>query len=253
MPMSPRLLRPRATGFNPRSIANLAYWLDAADASTLTLVSGAVSQWRAKGSTRTFDQSTANNRPTTTTINGKTAVKFDGANDLLLSSIGEAPANRTLFIVALGETHTDSGCVFQTSNFSGQFNIFGYLSNRTPGWTLRGGPETSQFTYAGPVASASSPLFTTARFIQASLTNSSGTGNNVRINGTAAFFGGGNIQGYSPGGVTLGAADNRAGSGTFTQNYKGSTCEIIAYNAYLSDSEVLVVEKYLKNKWGVAF
>jgi hypothetical protein len=32
MPMNPRLLRPRASGFDPRSISGLALWLDAADA-----------------------------------------------------------------------------------------------------------------------------------------------------------------------------------------------------------------------------
>ena len=35
MPMNPRLLRPRQTGFTPRSISGLALWLDAADSSTL--------------------------------------------------------------------------------------------------------------------------------------------------------------------------------------------------------------------------
>ena len=37
MAMSPRLLRPRASGFNPRSIPGLAVWLDASKASSVTL------------------------------------------------------------------------------------------------------------------------------------------------------------------------------------------------------------------------
>ncbi len=36
MPMSPRLLRPRATGFNPKSISGLKLWLDVANTSSLT-------------------------------------------------------------------------------------------------------------------------------------------------------------------------------------------------------------------------
>ena len=36
MPMSPRLLRPRATGFNPKSIAGLAFWIDAGSTASLT-------------------------------------------------------------------------------------------------------------------------------------------------------------------------------------------------------------------------
>jgi hypothetical protein len=65
MPMSPRLLRPRASGgFNPRSISGLALWLDAADSASVTLNSGNVSEWRDKsGNSRHFAQSTAANQP----------------------------------------------------------------------------------------------------------------------------------------------------------------------------------------------
>jgi hypothetical protein len=35
MAMSPRLLRPRATGFSPRSIPGLALWLDASSSGDM--------------------------------------------------------------------------------------------------------------------------------------------------------------------------------------------------------------------------
>jgi len=56
-----------------------ALWLDAADASTVTTVSGAVSQWNDKsGNNRTFSQSTVSARPTLTAagLNGRSVVAF---------------------------------------------------------------------------------------------------------------------------------------------------------------------------------
>lgn len=48
MGMNPKLLRPRSTGFNPKSISGLALWLDASDLSTITLNGSNVSEWRDK-------------------------------------------------------------------------------------------------------------------------------------------------------------------------------------------------------------
>ena len=88
MAMNPRLLRPRASGFNPRSISGLALWFDANDSSTITTVSGAVSQWNSKVGGYTATQTTANNRPaySATSFNGKAGVSFDGSNDQLDST-----------------------------------------------------------------------------------------------------------------------------------------------------------------------
>jgi len=92
-PMSPRLLRPRASGgFSPKTIAGLQLWLDAADASSVTTVSGAASQWNDKsGNGRHATQTTANNRPAYDgVIGGKAALTFDGANDAMATGLGSA-------------------------------------------------------------------------------------------------------------------------------------------------------------------
>lgn len=63
-----------------------ALWLDADDSSTLTLVSGAVSEWRDKsGNNRHATQTTASNRPLLVTggLNGTDVIRFDGSNDFL--------------------------------------------------------------------------------------------------------------------------------------------------------------------------
>lgn len=61
-----------------------ALWLDAADASTITLNGSTVSQWRDKsGNARNASQATAASQPaySTSAINGKPAVVTDGVDD----------------------------------------------------------------------------------------------------------------------------------------------------------------------------
>lgn len=107
MPLSRSILRPR---FNPKMIAGLELWLDAADAASITLNSGNVSQWNDKsGNGRTLQQTTANNRPawTAARVNGRYAAVFDGANDSLgVSFTFTQPI--TLFVVGKFNT-TDVG------------------------------------------------------------------------------------------------------------------------------------------------
>jgi hypothetical protein len=73
------------TVWNP-SMITTALWLDAADASTVTTVSGAVSQWNDKsGNGRNVTQSTVGSRPayTSSALNSKNVVTFDGSDDIL--------------------------------------------------------------------------------------------------------------------------------------------------------------------------
>lgn len=96
MPMNARLLRPRQTGFDPRSISGLALWLDASAAGSLyqdtlaatpaTSATNPVGYWRdLSGNGRHATQGAANNRPTIapTTRNNRTTIRFDGLDDFL--------------------------------------------------------------------------------------------------------------------------------------------------------------------------
>ena len=63
-----------------------ALWLDADDSSTITTVSGAVSEWRDKsGNNRHVSQADAINRPAVSAggLNSKDVLSFDGSNDVL--------------------------------------------------------------------------------------------------------------------------------------------------------------------------
>lgn len=79
MAMSPRLLRPRATGFNPKAIPGLQIWVDASVASSVTLNSGNVSQIDdLSGNSRHLAQGTAANQPAylTNGRNGKNVIDY---------------------------------------------------------------------------------------------------------------------------------------------------------------------------------
>jgi hypothetical protein len=70
-----------STLWDPSRITT-ALWLDASDSTTLTTVSGSISEWRDKsGNSRNAVQSTAAYRPSTSTLNNLTILTFDGIND----------------------------------------------------------------------------------------------------------------------------------------------------------------------------
>jgi hypothetical protein len=98
MGMNPRLLRPTASGFDPRSLGNLELWLDGSDRSkmfdattggSLVADSAGVARWEDKsGKGHHATQDTANNRPTVlaNAYQGRSALSYDGSNDVLTSS-----------------------------------------------------------------------------------------------------------------------------------------------------------------------
>ncbi len=91
MAMNPRLLAPRATGFNPKSISGLSLWLDASQSSSVTLNSGNVSQWSdLSGNGRNFTQATAAAQPlyATAAMNGRSVVRADGTNHSMSQTAG---------------------------------------------------------------------------------------------------------------------------------------------------------------------
>ena len=93
MSMSPRLLRPMASGFNPKSVSGLYLWLDGANSSSVTLNGGNVSQWRdLSGANRHFSQSTSGAQPVYTTAgqNGKNCLTFDASRRLVSDSESSA-------------------------------------------------------------------------------------------------------------------------------------------------------------------
>ena len=261
MGMSPRLLRPRATGFNPKSISGLAFWLDANDSSTVTLASGAVSSWASKSgssSPRTFTQTTANNRPTTTTVNRKTAILFDGVNDSLENTTADDPANRSVFAAVVRGTGTGlegfyCGCK-QNIVLYGWYDTMGFsATNGYPVFCQRHETAGASFRHVATSASTTSPTVFRLQWIKSEVDAGNFSSTARRANGAADNANTSPALAAYATGVYLGAMNTTPASGTYSNFFSGSICEILAYNAFLTASQCTSVENYLKSKWGVSY
>ena len=237
MPMNSRLLRPRASGFNPKSIAGLQLWLDAADASSLTIDTG-VSEWRDKsGRGKHFAQATGNNQPSATarTIGGRVALSFDGTNDGL--SCSEAIPNTrpmTFFLVQRIVTKTAFGMSYTSGSGGSTFEI--RQSGSSGGLNV--------------VASGGNNINDTA---------SDRLGINDVI--VLSYPASGSMEGFRNGAtipVSTAPSNSPGLSGTHFIGqrtdgffFDGAIGEIIAYNTLLSTTDRLAVQTYLGRKWGI--
>lgn len=100
---------PRA--FDPMSLPNLAMWLDASDASSITASSGLVSQWSDKSGAGRHVTASGAARPTTgaNTQNGLNVITFDRVDDVLVSSVSIEDNSQTWY-VACKRTGNHSAC-----------------------------------------------------------------------------------------------------------------------------------------------
>lgn len=246
MGMSPKLLRPRASGFNPKSIAGLVQWLDASDSSTVTLSSGAVSLWSDKsGNSRNASQSVANNRPTTTTVNGKTAISFDGVNDGL-DFTGVARTEETWIMAAA-----------QTADQSGQRQ---FLSDGSDGNGLsatKGSVKLFEVSFGGFTEGTDRLRVQYSATASANLgpavlstTRSTASGGFVYIDGTQRS---GSLSPF-PASFSTAKSDTMSKIGYYSSSlfqFQGWIGEILCYDRALTASDRLKVERYLGKKWGI--
>jgi hypothetical protein len=233
--MSPRLLRPVATGFNPKSISGLDMWLDANDSGTLTPSTGPVSEWRDKAKGSVFAQLDFNNRPTLTTINGKTALLFDGSNDTLSCVNPFTTFPLSMFFVQRIVSFSNFGMTYTV----GSSNDFNLRQNGTTGQL--------QIQMTSTAAGyASTTLSTTAAQLISVVYDSTAANSVAYLDGTARTpTSGGFSQPTLSGTHYIGS---RAGSFPFN----GYIGEILVYSKTVSATERAKITQYLGKKWGIA-
>jgi hypothetical protein len=229
-----------------------ALWLDAADASTVSVATG-VSEWRDKsGNGRHFTQTTTANQPAYNRngINGLGSISFDGTAKALQRT-PEAWAFQypvTAFIV------------FRAAAFNGSYNsLFEFYTvggQTTAGWSDLINPSLRSAVYATNTIGTQN--FYDGSGVVTYATNRTYIFTGAHQNNSIVGLQNGNTDGSNSGSYTLrtnlGASPLYIGSSPlFTRYTNWQIGEvIITNNAALSTSDRLKVEGYLAWKWGIA-
>jgi hypothetical protein len=244
MGMNPRLLRPTASGFNPRSIANLQAWYDAASVSTLGPTSSGVGAVSNNGPVK-FIQDKSNSgfdltqtgadsvSPTyvTGSQNGLPVLSFDGGDDIFGSGSSSAimTAPFTLFLACRADP---VGFVPRICGVTGFRSIGPFGAGDTIGF----------FSMAGVSRSFGVPVATP---VVLAMSCTSGLVGNLYGNGTLSVTD--NVQSVTEGPFTLGRESSTSGT-----RATGAVYECLSYSRALTSLEVSTVTRYLGKKWGIA-
>jgi hypothetical protein len=270
--MSPRLLRPLATGFDPRSIANIGAWFDASDLSTLSQTSDGttpvtandnpVAYWKCKATGTALTQSTDANRPlwkSASVIGSNPGLEFDGSNDYLFATSGDlmkvarnVPGVTVFAVLRVDNTTTRA---IWTAGIGAGVNQFRGRVNFTSGTNFSaGGRRLDADTFV--TASSSIVTVTGNNHILRQTNDYANSDVFLHVNGTlrgssTSFQTDGNSEDTDSSHLMLGGSFN---SDAFTATgglHDGIMCEWIAYSRALTAAESARVERYLSGKYGI--
>lgn len=242
------------TKWSPLNLgASLSIWLDATDATSITLNGATVSQWSDKsGNNRHFSQGIAANQPTynTTDLNGKPALVFDGSNDHLIrsASLFTNASNITIFAVAKVTTANQYSTVFsQYSTGNLGVNAGWQLANNSGALRMQTDIYLPHGMYGSTTISTGAyKCFTYRNAPWSSVPSTS----EFWINGVKET----STQYGSPFSVNLASGDlyiGGFGSSLVTGFLNGAIGELIVCTASLSDADRASAETYLISKYGL--
>lgn len=246
--------------WSPANITT-ALWLDAADASTVTTVSSAVSEWRDKsGNNRNASQPTSSRRPiySTAFLNSKAVVSFDGSNDILGFSDRTLASNVSAisyFFTAVSNnpSTSDYHALIDVGTNPGNDRATVYFRSSTiEAGGRRLDSDSYQFHQAGAV--------TTSACIGSVLFDYQTTSLGIAFNGSAISYRAGSFQTAGTTSntnstfISIGATTD-TGVDAFTSASSGACncriAEIIAVQSSVPTSTREKLEGYLAHKWGL--
>ena len=247
--------------WSPANITT-ALWLDAADANTVTTVSGAVSQWNDKsGNGRNASQPTSSRRPTYSTafLNSKAVVSFDGGDDILGFSDTTLASNVSAisyFFVAVSNNPSSSDYrafidVNNNNSASDRASVYFRSSTIEAGGRRLDG-DSYQFHQAGTV--------TTSACIGSVVFDYQTTSLGIAFNGSAISYRAGSFQtagttsNTNSSFISIGASNDfnvDAFTGLSNGAHNCRIAEIIAVQSAVSISIKEKLEGYLAHKWGL--
>ena len=248
MAMSPRLLRPRATGFNPKSISGLKLWLDVANASSMTFNGNTVSQINdLSGNGFHATQGTANNQPTysATGLNAKPALAFD-VTDSFLSSASIAD------LVASPASSPAIAVIVVTFSAAASAGFAAGSDNAANGRLFLSAPFDNTgaafLDVAGTSGGRLSFTVTSAQQVQPSVYvfRRNGADMSVRRNGVALASKANASQTFSATTAKL-----QIGQTVGLTGFACTMSEMLCYSAGLTETQMQTIERALGKKWGV--
>lgn len=224
----------RKPSFSPDDLSDLALWLDASDAGTITSSGGLVSQWDDKSTnSNNATQTNASLQPTTgeNTINGKNVISTDATNRMELTSAVSRTNGYTVFFVgaAVDTTSTKTFIGGAGGGLSLRFNSSesAAIARNQQATILTGSPAvgTSNNIICFKTSSAGNQI----------INNGTSIGSNTTDPAYSADFN-----------AILVDIDTSA-------RFYGNVAEIIVYTRILDTTEINQVGNYLDSKWGITW
>jgi len=248
MSMSPRLLRPRATGFDPKSIANLALWLDATNTASLTFNDTTVSQWDdLSGNGYHATQSTAANQPTylATGMNGKPALEFTSAfsnrmeSTATIANVFATPTTSpetTIFAIMRNPAGATNAAFGSNSDANGRLVYANRLQTTTTFFDVVNATDGRLSVATNQTEAEAVAVHTAFRSGATQTARYNGSQKNTRTNATTNFS-------ATSATIRIGKYMDGGGGAIFS--------ELLFYARALSSTEIDTVERYLARKYGI--
>lgn len=227
------------------TITGLKMWFDAADATTLTLSSGNVTQWTDKsgnGNNLIPWTGQANATVSSAYQNGLNVLNFSG-NSLYRSPNGSATYPQDVYIVVALKgltTHNDVLGMGDTS--TDNFNSLTFAENVAKRWQ-NGSSGGSRLIYSPTDETSTSFLL-----MQWSIANNNFL---LRRNGTQLVQSSTITYSFSTASTCIFQIGFRHANTTGAANFSGYIGEILVYNTQLATTNREKVEGYLAWKWGL--
>jgi hypothetical protein len=235
--------------------ANVALWLDASDAATISLSGSNVTQWSDKsGFQRHASQATGANQPTYVASNsvGKTCIRFAGGA-AFLQTPDDIPLTRTSVFVVQRKA-SGSGSVNQAVYSDGRCSSANAQDSIQLGETNLGdGSYTPRFSRSGPAVATTSPGAWAENVDSILYAGNLASTVVAGINATTSSAAASGIPNNGPLPVRVGAGFvTTSAASAVGVPYFGDIYEILVATSDLTADEVDRIHGYLAHKWGIA-
>lgn len=239
-----------STSFSPADLANLAIWLDAADASTITLDgSSKVSQWSDKSGNARHASAIVNQRPDylTSGINGMPAVRGDGVDDFMEWTPFASGTNHNFYLAVAFDAgvnqYTQFGGFFGAGSAEVSWNGFHSDTGVNPAVLARAGSAGGNAEHTILAAGTANNIKSGNPFIFSFLRNGA-TWRTKQTYGTVSSF---TLSGVYE--------TNTTRSKYIFRNYFASMsfriAEVICYTRDLNAGEEAQLSAYFSTRYGV--